>query len=419
METRKRIFTWALVAVLIGGVWQARVNGKASAQQLDYVTQRALGDLTDQVMGLTRTLEKARYAATPVMQSALSAELLEQSGSAKTALSALSFSHEKTERISRFLSQVGDYALALTRKSFSGPLEAEDLDGLARLSDYAQKLSAALTDTQARVSVEGLPLLDDDFDSVAEEFSAMPSLLYDGPFSDHIAQQEPLGLSGTEVSQEKARALAAEFLHCDAASLDFSGEGGRQMPVYIFTREGEQVDITRQGGEIAYYKKENHGAGTMTYEEALSAAKAALKARGFESMQESYYVISDGLCMVNFHSTQDGILCYPDLVKVTVELERGGMVELDCTGYLMNHRRRVLMKPGLSEEEAAQSLSPLLTVESAKLAVIPTPGQSDVLCWEFLCREGEQRVLSYINGDTGLEEQLYLLQEDEHGVLTV
>ena len=440
--TSVRLFTFLLALLLVGAgfLLDARLSLRQSGQRLEYVYQRALGDLTDQVGSLSRTLEKARYAGTPLMHSALSAKLLEQSGGAKAALSSLPFSQEKTERISRFLSQVGDYALALTRKSFSlGGLEEGDLAGLSTLCEYAGKLSDALQDTQARLTAEGasinqlesllnnvdeieaLALLDDDFDEVAKEFSELPALLYDGPFSDHIPQREPLHLKGmAEVTQEEAREKAAGFLHGEASALEFTGEGGGALPVYMFSREGEQVHVTRQGGEIAYYKKESHGLGSLSYEEALKAAKASLSGLGLPEMRESYYLVSDGLCTVNFHTAEGDVMCYPDLVKVTIELEQGGLVEYDGTGYLMNHHARVLAAPALTEEQTASFLSPLLRVEKAGLAVVPSPGLSEVLCWEFLCKGQEgRRVLCYVNAQTGLEEQLYLLQEDEQGVLAI
>lgn len=305
MSRRGKIRLWAfgLALVFIGGGFliDLRLSLNQSGTRLEYVYQRALGDLTDEVSGMGQTLEKARYAGTPAMQSVLSAQLLEQSGGAKAALGSLPFSMEKTERISRFLSQVGDYALALTRKSFSGKeLQRQDLEGFSTLQAYAGKLEEALTGIQARLTAEGaqinrlesllnnvdeieeLALLDDDFDSVAKEFADFPALLYDGPFSDHIPQREPLYLKGEgEISREQAGEKAAAFLGCAAGDLEFTGEGGGQLPVFSFAREGEQIRVTRQGGEIAYYKKENSGAGSLSYEEALKAAKRPWRAWGF------------------------------------------------------------------------------------------------------------------------------------------
>ena len=105
-------------------------------------------------------------------------------------------------------------------------------------------------------------------------------------------------------------------------------------------------------------------------------------------------------------------------MKVVVELGEGGAVELDCTGLIMNHQQRSLAVPAVSQEEAEQALSPALRPEDAGLALIPTPGLDEVLCWEFHCTAADgTEVLSYVNAATGQEEQLYLLQRDEHGIL--
>lgn len=439
-----RFITFALSLLLVGAglLADARLALAHSSTRLEYSYRRALGDLTDGVGGMCRTLEKAQYASTPVMQSALSAQLLEQSGSAKSAMATLPFSQEKTEAISRFLSQAGDYALSLTRRSFSSqPLAQEDLEGFSTLAQYAEKLYGSLTAIQARLTAEGgslyqmetllnrldstgpLSLLDDGFDNVAKEFASIPALLYDGPFSDHIPQRQPLHLQNKPaLTQEQAAQKAAAFLQCDPSSLTFTGEGGAQLPVFQFSWDGQQIHITRQGGQPAYYKKEHRGSENLTQEEALTAARSALK--GLPPMEESYYVKNDGVLTINFHTTTaiggQEALCYPDLIKVSVELEQGGLVEYDAAGYLMNHHQRALAAPALTQRQAEESLSPLLTLQSARLAVIPTPGLEEVLCWEFSCKgKGGRQVLSYINAETGLEEQLYLLQEDAHGVLAV
>ena len=86
-----RFITFALSLLLVGAglLAEARLALAHSSTRLEYSYRRALGDLTDGVGGMCRTLEKAQYASTPVMQSALSAQLLEQSGSAKSAMASL------------------------------------------------------------------------------------------------------------------------------------------------------------------------------------------------------------------------------------------------------------------------------------------------------------------------------------------
>ncbi|RKJ41060.1 hypothetical protein D7X94_04415 [Acutalibacter sp. 1XD8-33] len=446
--TKIRLLTFSLAAVLLlWGAWQdSRLSLQANQTQLEYVYRRALGDLTDYVSGMGSTLEKARYAGTASMQSAVSAQLLEQSGGAKAAMATLPFSQEKTDRISRFLSQVGDYSLALSRKAFSGsPPDERDLQGLDALEEYAGKLTTALTDIQSRLAAEKadivqtvhllnniteidrLASLDDDFDAVAEEFSQFPTLLYDGPFSDHIDRRDPMYLKKLEpISQDQAASIAAAFLDCPEDSLQFAGEGGGRLPVYSFSTEDSMVNITAQGGLPAYYKKSGAvSQSRLTNAQARNAAKEFLSQLGFSQMAESYFIKNDNLFTINFHSTcqtrdSQEVFCYPDLVKLTIELDQGGMVEMDAAGFLMNAHARSLDPPKISQEEAGARLSPLLRAESTRLAVIPTPGLEEILCWELFCTAaGGTEVLSYINAYTGMEEQLYLLQKDEHGTLVV
>ncbi len=436
----------AAVLLTLCGLWANSQSILNTAQtQLEYSYRRALNDLTDYVSGMRSALEKAPYVNTALMQSQVSAQLLEQSGGAKAALAVLPLSSDKSDKLSRFLSQTGDYALFLARNSAAGLPQSEDRQkSLSVLAEYAGKLSEALQNAQARLNVENvsigqvksawnnveeldaLPVLDDDFDQVAEAFSQFPALLYDGPFSDHIQRREPLYLQGMpELLKDEAAEKAAEFLGCQPRDLSYLGEGGGQLPVYSFIYDDSHINITRQGGEIAYFKKAGKiQTAALTGPEALERAAQALRGMTDIPCRESYYVLSDNLCTVNFAASVslDGaeVLCYPDLIKVTVEMHEGGMVEYDATGFLMNHRERTLSAPSLTAAEAAQNLSPLLTWDSASLALIPTPGLDEVLCWEFHCRgndDPEKEFLVYLNGETGQEEQLYQLLRNEHGVL--
>lgn len=448
MKTRAkvRLVTFGIAALaLLGGFWlDSRLTLQSARTQLEYVYLRSLGDLTDYVSGMGATLHKSMYAGSPATRSALSAQLLEQASGAKSAMSALPFSNEKTDRFNRFLSQAGDFAMALSRKSFSGEQpDRADLENLQMLGEYAGKLTDALTGLQARLTAEGdsivqnvrllnnldeidnLAVLDDDFDEVSEEFSTFPALLYDGPFSDHIARREPLAVKGRDtVTREQAQKIAADFLSCPADDLAFAGQGGGSLPVYSFSDGDSMVNITCQGGEPAYYKKAgaiSHG--KLTENQARRAAQEYLSRLGFGPMEISYSLMNDNMMSFNFHSTfetEDGqsVLCYPDLVKVVVELGEGGTVEFDPAGYLMNHHSRRIAAPQVSLEEAEKAISPVLRAESGRLAVIPSPGLDELLCWELHCTAADgQEVLSYVNAETGMEEQLYILQKDEHGTL--
>jgi germination protein YpeB len=129
-------------------------------------------------------------------------------------------------------------------------------------------------------------------------------------------------------------------------------------------------------------------------------------------------MIADNVCLINYAYVQDGVVCYPDLVKVGVALDNGGIVRFQAAGYIMNHTQRSL-KARLTAQQAQKSVSPSLTVRQVRPALIPTPGKQEKLTYEFLCSGAQDdRVLVYINADTGYEEDILIIQQSDQGVLT-
>ena len=100
-------------------------------------------------------------------------------------------------------------------------------------------------------------------------------------------------------------------------------------------------------------------------------------------------------------------------------MQDGSVLGLDARGYLVNHHQRQLPSPQLSPEQAQQMLSPLLTVDSVRPALIPTSGKNEAAVYEFFCTSSTgDRVLCYVNTATGAEEQLLLLVQTSNGTLT-
>ena len=84
----------------------------------------------------------------------------------------------------------------------------------------------------------------------------------------------------------------------------------------------------------------------------------------------------------------------------------------------MNHTERDLSSRTLTVEQAQEKVSPRLTVRSSGVALIPTPGLDEVLTYEFACAgQNDEEVLVYINCNTGYEEQIYILQKSDNGIL--
>ena len=158
----------------------------------------------------------------------------------------------------------------------------------------------------------------------------------------------------------------------------------------------------------------------MTVSDCLGAAEEYLRQIGIEGVTSTYYEIADNRLTVNFAHTEQDVMCYTDLVKVTVAMDNADILSYDGRGYLTNHHDRGSLTPSISQEQAQQAISPLLTVKSAQLALIPDEGLNEVLCYEFKCSSAEdENVLVYVNAETGAEQQILVLYIDENGTLTL
>ena len=435
----------AALAVALGG---AAIYGYSMAAQyrtqLEYTYQRGLEDLSSTLHNIDIALEKGIYCATPSQMSSLSARLWRESGTAKSALAQLPESGGELTVINKFLSQVGDYSMALSKKTVEGgKVTDEERQNLISLSDTAKNLSARVDDmramyedgrlwageVQAAISAGNLP---DDGGAAADGFGASlteaedsltdyPTLIYDGPFSDHILNMTPAVTHELPViTREEGRKRAAELLGVPASVIEDDGDEDGVMPSFGFHYGDTVTSITKNGGYGVYMRNPRDiGEEVLSYDDAVDKGKTWLEAHGFSGFKESYYMTDEGVCVINFAYMQDGVICYPDLIKVGVALDNGEIVFYEARGYLMNHKQRALSTPAKTEAEARSVLSPALTVESSALAVIPTGGKAEKYCYEFRCKGiEEEEVLVYINTETLAEDQILILLKLDGGVMT-
>ena len=404
--------------VLAGTTVSGYLEAARLRRDLQYTYDRAMGDLNDCVSSMRVTLEKSLYANTPTQQNGLAARVMREASLAKGALAVLPVSDDSLFEASRFITQAGDFAMSLSaRISAGGTITEEEYASLQQLSEYAVRLQESLKTADPDFSSGST----DNFKDTSDEFTDYPTLIYDGPFSDHIAQRQPAFLEGeAEIPQGNAQKNAADFLGIKQDELRHDGDTEGNLATYNFSGETQRITVSRLGGYVvSLIDSREIGAETLSQEDALAAGAAFLESRGIDSMKESYYVVSDGVCTINYAYEQDGVICYPDLIKVSVALDNGGIVEYDASGFLMNHTERDLAAASLTADEARENVSPYLTPDEGRLALIPTAGLNEVLTYEFHCegQNGEQ-VLVYINVETGYEEQILILVQTDNGVLT-
>ena len=125
-KTRILLFSSALVIVLLITSVVQTVRANKYEQEATLAKQMALSALDENLNNISTNLEKTIYVSTPTMLSKLSAELWREASGAKMNLSMLPTGENTISNTYKFLSQVGEFVMALERKSAKGEKLTDD-----------------------------------------------------------------------------------------------------------------------------------------------------------------------------------------------------------------------------------------------------------------------------------------------------
>ena len=432
-----RAFSYLAAAVGVLGAKDLILMNENESLSLEreYNYTRAVGDLSDELDTVSSTLEKQLYASGAEIHRDLSVKLCSDTAEAKSALAQLPNDTADLGTVNKFLSQVGDYSLSLSKKLTSGgEISDKEYKNIEQLYSVSKELCEKMR--LLRESVESgetvfvpdadirTPLLSDGYEELDEAMSGCPKLIYDGPFSDNILERTPMMTRDAEkVTRQQALTRCRMVLGIDSNDLSVIDTVSGRMPGWRFSdsKGGISCEVTEKGGYLSYFLRSRQPeASKLSTDEALQKAESFLTELGMDSLKSTYYETYSNVLTVNFAYQDLDVLCYTDLVKVSVALDNGEILGYDAKGWLVNHHKRQYRRDIISLSSAAERVSPKLTVESSQKALIPADDLSEKLCYEFRCKADNGRTaLVYINAETGREEQILLLVESEYGVLTV
>lgn len=445
MDRRKKIrcISFAVVFAAASIAWgvTATLSAKKYRTEVSVSQQRALIQLCEYLDNIETDLTKTMYAGSGKMLAALSDDLNVRAAGAKTSLSALSSGDTQLYNIYKFLSQVGAYTASLNRKAADGgSVTAKERETLRKLLSYASSLSdrfdfisellgsrylsfEELDDTlmNADKASESMVSFMTAASDAEESMTDMPSLIYDGPFSDNILTKESELLKDEkEISRAEAKRKAAEFLKADENVVAFEEKTNGKLASFVFLKGNSVAAVTQKGGYLAYIVTE-HSAGEekLTYSDCVEKASVFLYECGYKDMVSTYFSVFDGVCTVNFAYMQENYVCYPDLIKVGVSLTDGSILSFDATDFLMNHVPREIPEPLISAEEARAAVTDGLTVKKCYTAVIPTDAGGEKYAYELLCKDTDGRnILVYVDTQTGETDDILILLYADGGTLT-
>ncbi|MDP4118525.1 MAG: germination protein YpeB [Bacillota bacterium] len=450
-QSKSKAYKTALIALsiitilaILAAVYQYSIAFKYK-KSITHSYNRSLSELTDSVHEIGYSLEKGMLITSSPQVVRLSNEINRSANNAIANLGQLPLSGVQSDNTKKFLTQVGSYFNSLAVQVSAGrTLTASDYSQIKNLAKYCSTLSDSFGKIQSsfysgKLTIERLKsesnkqkdskYLDEFISSAEENFVDYPALVYDGPFSSHIDTIENSTLQNLpEVSEKDAKNVVIKFLANDKYIIKSTGEKKGKLPSYTFAVYSDNskaknyitIDVTKRGGKISWFLNNYSPKDTkISVEKAMANANSFLISKGYDNMKQSYYDCRSNIATINYAYTQNGVIMYPDLVKVKIAMDTGECIGLEASGFLMNNKTRSLPKVLLSEAEARAQISSLLDIDAIQLAVIPTDSRSELLCYELKGHVENKHFLVYINAATGVEEKVMVLLESKNGILTM
>lgn len=436
------------VAAASWGYYQYR-RAAELRQELDSQYNRAFFEMVGYVHNVESLLAKSMVSTTNERTAITLQEAWRQAGLAQTNLGQLPISQPVLASTFKFLTQLSDLSLSLDNQNIRGkPLSSEQYEMLKKLHDYSVSLNKSLHQLQedlnagrlkwGELASKGTKLFSrtkpgemmKKIEAVGENFKDYPTLIYDGPFSDHMTSGEARGLTGDEIDAEEAKNKVSEFFGRDRVLeiTDLGKNDHGQIKTFDFEvklrdapeDQSAYISVTQKGGHVNWMinnrpvKEEK-----LDMDKAKAAGIRFLREKGYDGMVDTYYLKNDNTATINYAFKQDDVTMYPDLIKLKIALDNGEVVGMEARQYLLNHTERDIPEPAVSMEEARKKVNGNMEVNSSGLAYIPTDYRKEIFCWEFKGKLDDRDFIVYINALTGEEEDILMIVNTPNGILTM
>ena len=431
------IATGVLALSTIGlGVGVAISQSQAMSYRgdLESVYQKSMYELVDSVNNTETKLAKVLSSDGSAYQKKMLLEVSKNTNEAQGYISSLPLSQSDIQETVKMVNQISGYTSTLAEKlSTGGTLTESEMDTLADIHQNIVQMKQELN-TLSRKMENGYNLMDEslDFDGdmnmLTQELEKMhdvdvdyPTMIYDGPFSDSVVSAQIKGLSGANINQDEAlERINSSFKNL--SSVEFENQTSGRFETFNFRAtnsddENLYIQVTKIGGHILTVS----GAGNsdreveVNYDQAKKIALDFAKSNGIEEGEVVWTDTIYDQTYFNIAPVENGVVIYPDLVKVKVNLTSGTVVGYDATTYFTNHTDRSIGSALVSKDSVAKSVPSDFETTLSRLALVPLEYNREVLCWEFECERGDEVYYFYFNAKTGEEENILKVIKTDDG----
>lgn len=408
----------SLIFIVLFAVFYSISNSYRNQLENNYT--KSFYEVVSNINDLEVDMSKIVATTSIDSQRELLSNIRENSSLAVTNLSNLPLDFSGVSSLNNLLNSTSGFSYSLLLKNYDG--EAISDEDYVQISTLHTRIREIQFDLNNYISGLGYDysILDNinigdmeksnyDAGLVNTESSKteIPSLIYDGPFSDTVLNKEIKGLGEREYSIDEA----TEYLHniFTGFAIYYLGESKGKFETYNFDVKGDvdlYASVTKRGSMLLTITAFGGGSGSnLTLEEGLKLAETFAKDVGIDDMYSVWYQSTGNTLYVNLAPIKNKVIYYSDLIKVKVDLSLGLVVGWEASAYATNHVEREFSS-AIGLIDAMSTLSPQLEVIERNMCIIPDKFVGELSAYEFICQWKDYTYYIYIDSNTGLEANI-------------
>lgn len=409
-----------ILACVLIAYYQVYTSGKQNANILEGVYASSYYSMVDNVNNLSVDLSKYRNLSETEAKRDTMQDMMVDCNYIISGLSVLPIDEENAVAGTKFFNQINGLCEAYSKVlSNNGNLTQEQELVFDEVALVVEKIKVNLNTQNYGMYDTGFNFVDAGiFDKTGmNELSASlgdmtannidyPAMIFDGPFSTALETKQVKGLPETEISQDEARKYLIDTVYANRdAEVEFLTQTDGTVYTYDFkvTVEGNRLtaQVSKRGGLLITLSGYAEGGDAiMGVEEAESMASTFANNIGFENMKSVWREVHENVVYVNLAPVEDGVIMYPDLVKVKVDLTSQDIIGFEALNYALNHVDRQV-EFGLNADECESGLGFDYNILETNKTVIRLDSGKEIACYEFITERIDGDYFYYVDANTG------------------
>ncbi|MBQ8522706.1 MAG: germination protein YpeB [Clostridia bacterium] len=409
----------ALGATLIA-FFQLKKTDEQSNKTLESVYSSSYYSMVDSVNNLQVSADKFETVTTSEAQRDLLRDMEQDCAYVVAGLSVLPIDVENSNSAIKFFNQVSGMCEAYIKTIDKGESLSPEQLLLVDKAEYALSIIKSKLNTHNDMVRKGdyefisVGVFNDDgvtqFSNSIGDLTATevdyPTMIFDGPFSDSLENKQIRGLSEEEITKEQAEDYLRNTVYQDQeVEIEYVNETDGDFVTYDFkiTKNDKEymAQVTkRQGILLTILGYAESGEPNISSEKAQELAEGFANKVGFGDLTTTWLEVKDNIAYINLAPTQDGVVLYPDLVKVKIDMFAQDVIGFEAKNYAFNHVERTF-ETSITLEEAEEKLGFDYIVLNTRKAIIALENDIEVAVYEFACERIGGLFYYYVDANTG------------------